>query len=147
MKRIIIQFIKKQTCASICCADKKGNPYCFSCFYAFNSDEGLLYYKSSSGTRHSELISENPSVAGTILPDKLNKLMIKGIQFEGVVLPDFNSLSKNAAAFFYTQHPMALAMPGEIWTIQINSIKFTDNSLGFGKKIAWVRKEEVVNAL
>ena len=65
MEEIIIQFIKKQTCASICCADKKGNPYCFSCFYAFNSDEGLLYYKSSSGTRHSELISENPSVAGT----------------------------------------------------------------------------------
>ena len=77
MKESIIQFIKKQTCASICCVDKNGSPYCFSCFYAFNSDEGLLYFKSSSGTRHSEIISENPCIAGTILPDRLNKLMVK----------------------------------------------------------------------
>ena len=146
MKECIIQFIKKQTCASICCVDKNGSPYCFSCFYAFNSDEGLLYFKSSSSARHSEIISENPCIAGTILPDRLNKLMIKGIQFEGIVLPGLDPMSKNAATFFYKQHPMALAMPGEIWIIQINSVKFTDNSLGFGKKISWVRKEEIIDA-
>jgi uncharacterized protein YhbP (UPF0306 family) len=30
-------------------------------------------------------------------------------------------------------------MPGEIWTIKINRIKYTDNTLGFGKKIIWER--------
>ncbi len=146
MKENIIQFIKKQTCASICCVDKNGNPYCFSCFYAFNSEEGLLYFKSSSGTRHSEIISENPIIAGTILPDKLNILLVKGIQFEGVVLPENHFLCKNASANYHKKYAIALAMQGEILTIQINSIKMTDNSMGFGKKITWLRNEEVVNA-
>jgi uncharacterized protein YhbP (UPF0306 family) len=146
MKENIIKFIKKQTCASICCVDKNGNPYCFSCFYAFNSDEGLLYFKSSSGTRHSEIISENPSIAGTILPDKLNVLLVKGIQFEGVVLSENHFLVRNASGNYHKKYPVALTMQGEILTIQINSIKMTDNSVGFGKKITWMRKEEVVNA-
>jgi hypothetical protein len=38
---------------------------------------------------------------------------------------------------------MALAMPGHIWTIQLTEIKMTDNTLGFGKKIAWSRSEMV----
>jgi uncharacterized protein YhbP (UPF0306 family) len=147
MKDCIIQFIKKQTCASICCVDKNGSPYCFSCFYAFNSDEGLLYFKSSPGSRHSEIISENPGIAGTILPDKLNILLVKGIQFEGVVLPENDFLCKNASVNYHKKYPVALAMQGETLTIQINSIKMTDSSMGFGKKIIWVRKEEVVNAL
>lgn len=136
----INEFIAKQTCGNLCCVDKQGNPYCFSFFYSFNSEKGLLHYKSSNDTRHSEIILSNPSVAGTILPDKLNMLQIKGIQFEGVILPNEHVLAKHASSHYHKKHPVALAMPGEIWTIQINNIKFTDNSLGFGKKILWGRE-------
>ena len=72
--------------------------------------------------------------------------MVKGIQFEGVVLTENHFWVKNAAGNYHKKYPVALAMQGEIRTIQINSIKMTDNSLGFGKKITWMRKEEVVNA-
>ncbi len=91
--------------------------------------------------RHSKMILINPAVAGTIMPDKLNKLHVKGIQFEGTVLPLEHPSSKNAAAFYYKKNPVAVAMPGEIWTIQINNIKFTDSRLGFGKKLTWSRVE------
>jgi uncharacterized protein YhbP (UPF0306 family) len=142
MKDIIINFIKKQTCASVCCSTKVDNhPYCFSCFYAFNSDEGLLYFKSSEEATHSKIISENQSVAGTILPDKLNAFQIKGIQFEGIILPDDDVYARGASAQYHQLHPMALAMPGHIWTIQLTEIKLTDNTLGFGKKITWSRSE------
>ncbi len=142
----IIKFIREQTCASVCCADHPGNPYCFSCVYAYDSDEKLLYYKSSSNTRHSEILLLHPAAAGTILPDKLNMLHIKGIQFEGIVLPADHPLTKNATARYYQKHPLALTQPGSIWTIQLNTIKFTDNSLGFGKKITWNRLEELIDA-
>ena len=142
----IVKFIREQTCASVCCADQHDGPYCFSCVYAFDSEEKFLYYKSSSGTRHSEILLLHPAVAGTILPDKLNMLHIKGIQFEGVVLPAGHPLAQHASALYYKKHPLALTQPGSIWTIQINTIKFTDNSLGFGKKITWDRQKEIIHS-
>ena len=33
----IIRFLQKQTCATISLVDEQGRPYCFNCFYAFNS--------------------------------------------------------------------------------------------------------------
>ncbi len=142
MTEKINEYIKQQSCANVCCIDDKGFPYCFSCFYAYNSNEGLLYYKSPVNTQHSKIISTNPLVAGTMLPDKLNKLQVKGMQFEGIVLPLDHPLTKNAAAHYYKKNPVAVAMPGEIWTIQINSLKLTDSSFGFGKKLAWHREKQ-----
>lgn len=139
MKEQIISFIKNQTSASICCLDDSGNPYCFSCFYYFNSDDFVLAYKSSKTSSHSVFLLKNPAVAGTILPDKLNKFLVKGIQFEGFLLEEQHIVSKRTARDYYRQNPLALAIPGEIWTISINNIKMTDSSLGFGKKMKWNR--------
>jgi uncharacterized protein YhbP (UPF0306 family) len=141
MEERINKFIKKQTCANICCVDEKRSPYCFSCFYSFNSEEGLIYFKSPLDTHHSKLIFANPNIAGTILPDKLNVLHVKGIQFVGVVLSPDHVLTENASSHYHKKYPFALAMPGEIWTVQVNYIKITDSKLGFGKKIVWQREE------
>lgn len=143
MNEKIIKFINSQTCASVCCVDEQGNPYCFSCFYAFSSDEGLLYFKSTSTARHSEILLKKGEIAGTILPDKLNILVVRGIQFEGIVLSENHPLTKKSSGFYHKKHPAALAMKGEIWTIQINSIKMTDSSMGFGKKINWNRADNL----
>jgi uncharacterized protein YhbP (UPF0306 family) len=48
--------------------------------------------------------------------------------------------SRDASSHYHKKYPFALAMPGEIWTVQINSIKMTDSKLGFGKKITWNRE-------
>lgn len=135
----IAAFLKEQTCATICCTDETGNPYCFSCFYAINFSEGLLYFKSALSTNHANMMQANPMIAGTVLPDTLSKLLIKGIQFKGDVLPAGHLLTKHAAVQYYKQHPLAIAVSGEIWTIRINYIKMTDSSLGFGKKTIWER--------
>jgi uncharacterized protein YhbP (UPF0306 family) len=133
-------FIKAQTAANVCCIDENGMPYCFSCFYAYNSKDHLLYYKSSRDTRHSILLMNNPLVAGTILPDKLQTLLVKGVQFEGVLLSEDDPLAQDAAAQYYLKNPMAVAISGLVWTIRIDNIKMTDSSLGFGKKIVWSRQ-------
>ncbi len=120
---------------------KYGKPYCFSCFYIFNAEHGLLYFKSSAKSKHCGLLENNPFVAGTILPDKLNVLMIKGIQFEGEVLPPNHFLVNEASSFYHKKNPAALAIPGDIWIVKIESIKMTDSTFGFGKKITWSRSE------
>lgn len=145
MNENIAKFLLQQTCASICCVDEKGKPYCFSCFYAFDKEEGLLYFKSSAESHHSGLMQNNSFIAGTVLPDKLNTILVKGLQFEGIVLDDSDPLTVHASIHYHKKHPIALAMPGTIWTVQLNSMKMTDSTKGFGKKFVWSRELEVLS--
>ncbi|GAB2817755.1 hypothetical protein [Ferruginibacter profundus] len=144
MNETIAGFLAKQTCATICSVGKDNKPWCFSCFYVCNPAEGLLYYKSAADTQHSLQIKNDPFVAGTVLPDKLNSLQIRGLQFEGLVVAPEDPVAENAAALYYKKNPLALAMPGEIWTVKLLHIKMTDSTLGIGKKIKWSREAELV---
>ena len=141
MNELISAFLHHQTCATICCLDEDGNPFCFTCFYAFNGTDGLLYFKSAAASYHTVLLGNNHLVAGTVLPDKLSKLVVKGIQFEGEVLKPDNPLSKQAYGYYHKKHPLALAMQGDIWVIQLNRIKMTDSTKAFAKKTVWRRGE------
>ena len=142
MNENIAGFLEQQTCASVCCIDDEGRPYCFTCYYAFNTKAGIMYFKSSANSHHAGLMKKNPFVAGTILPDKLNKIMIKGLQFEALVLDTQQPLVKRSLGIYLKKHPLALAIPGDIWALKINYIKMTDSALGFGKKIIWRREED-----
>jgi len=35
--------------------------------------------------------------------------------------------------------PVARMMPAPVWAIRLDELKFTDNTLGFGKKFIWHR--------
>ena len=141
MNETISRFLQQQTCATICCIDEQGSPYCFSCYYVFNPEKGLLYFKSSDDAHHSALLLNNPAVGGSILPDKLIRLISRGIQLEGEVLEQFHPLTKDASVVYHKKIPMALAIKGKVFTIRLNAIKMTDSQLGFGKKITWKRNE------
>lgn len=140
----IAKFLKYQTCASICCMDEAGRPWCFTCYYAFDADNMLLYYKSHAHTRHNDALLCNRSLAGTMLPDKLNKLMVQGVQFEGQLLDAEDPLAKHASAQYHARHPLAKTMPGTMYSIRIDYIKMTDSTLGFGKKLTWSRQPAAV---
>jgi uncharacterized protein YhbP (UPF0306 family) len=143
MNKDIIEFIKKQKTATVCTVDETGNPYCFSCFFALDADNAVLFYKTHGASRHASFMLKRKEVAGTILPDKLNPLIVKGIQFEGVVLSADHPLAVNASKTYHFRYPFALAMPGVMWTLQLHHIKMTDSSKGFGAKIEWEREAVV----
>jgi len=143
MDETIINFLQNQTVMTVCYADEDGNLFSFPCFYAFNSS-GLLYFKTSSSAHHALQLLNKPGTAGTILPDKLNVLALKGVQFQGEVLPADHPLMHNASRHYYQRFPLALVIPGEIYAIQLTEIKMTDGAKGFGKKITW-RKKELFN--
>ena len=140
MNEKIIQFAQKQKVTSLCCIDETGKPYCFNCFFSFDGEEGLLYFKSSSQSNHMKLMSVKPEVAGAILPDKLNVLAIKGIQYTGILLFSNEELAKTAAKHYHKKYPFALTIPGDVFAIQLIKIKMTDSSNVFGKKIEWERE-------
>lgn len=135
MDKRIIEFMDGQKVATICCIDKENKPYCFSCFYAFDEEAQMLYFKTSSNTYHAPLLVIRPTIAGTIQPDKLNPLAIKGIQFTGTVVH-----GDHASTVYHKKYPFALAMAGEVWAVDLHYIKMTDNTLSFGKKIIWEKE-------
>lgn len=145
MDEAIINFLDSQTVATICCSDEVGKPYCFPCFYCFNPEQGLLYIKTSPTAYHSQLFLQRSEVAGSVLPDKLNKLALKGIQWEGVVLSRENPLAEKAGKFYYRKYPFALVIPGEVYAIELTAIKLIDGAKGFGKKIMWRKAEAEAN--
>ena len=141
MHKDILAFIKKQTSATISCVDDNKQPYCFAVFYAWDASNNTLIYKSSPETNHSKILSHNSFVAGTVHPDKLNKLVVQGIQFEGVLLNKEDEGAKNAFGIYHKRHPLAIVKQGELWVIQVNHIKMTDSTKGFGTKLEWRRND------
>lgn len=135
----IIEFIDSQKNLSIgTCIDNI--PHCASCFYAYNKEGNYVVFKSDKKTTHISNALLNPRVAGSILPNVEKVGTIKGIQFTGIfILPDGN-LMQEAKSIYYTKYPFARAISGDVWVVEFLSIKMTDNTLGFGKKLIWEKK-------
>jgi len=134
-------FIKENKIASIACIDENNNPYCFNCFYVFDEMNFLLFFKSSLETYHSRSLSKRQNVAGSILPDKINLVALKGIQFTGTIITDNFPGNINPDSFFHKRLPLALVKPGHVWCIQLEMVKMTDNTNIFGKKLKWQKAE------
>lgn len=134
----IKEFIQKQKIATICCVDEQGNPYCFTCFYAFNLQHCLLIFKSSATSRHIKLLLERQQVSGTILSGKMSAFPVKGIQFSGALWEPTTHVL-DAAMEYYKKFPLALTLSGEIFLVKLEGIKMTNSQKILGKKIVWQR--------
>ena len=134
----ITGFINECKVATVACVDQQ-NPYCFNCYFSFIEDEGLLIYKSSFGTKHEEILKENKTVAGTIIPEQIDLSTLRGIQFQGRLPDETMQLTMKASSSYYLRFPFAMAFPGKLYVIQLDTIKLTDNSRGFGFKQHWSR--------
>jgi uncharacterized protein YhbP (UPF0306 family) len=139
--KAIETFIQSQTALSMA-TSTNDLPYCASCFYAYVVEKQALIFKSGKETQHIVAALHNKQVAGTILPDKLVTGSVKGIQFNGVFIEPEGAMLDEARKIYYQKYPFALAFSGELWMIELSSIKFTDNTLGFGKKLNWQRAVE-----
>ena len=129
-------FLDNQTVLNIATSiDDK--PYCASCFYVFNEKRKFLAFKSMKDSRHIKELLQQKNVAGTVLPNQLKLGTVKGIQFQGkLIFPD-QETSSSINGNYYSKFPYARAVPGDIWIIELDFIKMTDNQLGFGKKLVW----------
>ena len=133
----ITEFINSNKTATVCCTDGS-KPYCFSIFYSVLADEGCLVFKSAENTTHMQILAGNNLVAGTVIASEISMAKVEGIQFEGQII-DTNTKGNKAARSYYLRYPFAVAMPGNIWVIEINSIKYTRTTNGIPHKKKWHR--------
>jgi hypothetical protein len=114
-------------------------PYCANCFYVFDEDKKILIFLSDESTRHITEAIYNKNVAGTINTEVTTVAKIQGIQFTGEFIQPNEEEKKLFYESYYDKFPFARAKPSPIWGIQLHTIKMTDNTLGFGKKLKWNR--------
>ena len=132
----ILKFIKKHHVLNLATYANDEIWSC-SCFYAFDPKNMQLIITSDDNTKHAQHALINPKVSGTIVLETKIIGKIEGIQFTGKMLIPTDEQTINARKVYLKKFPFAVLMKTKLWTISLAHIKFTDNKLGFGKKIFW----------
>ena len=126
-------FLQKHHILSLASFDLDDLSAC-TLFYCYIPSENVFVFASDTKTQHAKNILKNPKVAGTVALETKRVGKIQGVQFRGECkLLEDKGLAKN----YYKAFPYALAMQPTLWSIEVKYFKFTDNTLGFGKKLIW----------
>ena len=112
-------------------------PWCANAFYVFDAEEEGFIITSEAKTHHAQLFLENPKVAGTVVLETEEVGKIRGLQFTGTVRCCDGGLFDRYRLKYLKRFPYAVFKGGEVWFIRLDSLKYTDNRLGFGKKLYW----------
>lgn len=132
----IAEFIESHTVLTL--ATSFGDePYCANLFYDFLPEEGCLIITSDKNTKHIRNISHNIFVAGSIVESCSQADEYKGIQFQGVISEPGSDLAQRARQHYWAKLPFTIGMNTTLWVIDLTLIKYSDSSMGFGKKLTW----------
>lgn len=126
----ISNFIKEHHVLTLATC-KDNIPYCASCFYAFSKEDFRFIIASDEATRHAKEAICNENVAGNITLETKEIGKIQGLQF----IAFMKRATMKEKALYLKTFPYAIALNPTLWSLHVKYIKFTDNTLGFGKKI------------
>lgn len=132
----VLEFIKEHHVMTICAANA-GDIWCANAFYHYCEEESLFIIASDTTTRHMTLALNGQKegiIAGSIVLETEAIGTIRGLQFKGVIRPVDEILSKYRLMYL-KRFPYAILKGGDLWIVQMKEAKFTDNRLGFGKKL------------
>jgi hypothetical protein len=137
----IISFIKKHHVLTLATAFEN-KPYSCSCFYFYNEDNNELIITSDKDTRHISEVMKQPNVSGAIALETSMVGKIQGIQFTGIMTELRGGDITKMKTAYIKRFPVAAFSELLLWRINIDFIKFTDNRLGFGKKMIWQQEKK-----
>lgn len=140
MQENIIKFLQRKHIVSLSVFSSQ-DMWSTICFYAFNPNNNSLLIRTSADTRHGIIMQQNPLITGTIIHDSATVAKLQGIQFVGTISELDGEAKKQGLNLYYECFPYARMIKSPLWQLQFNQIKFTDNTLGFGKKTVWQRDE------
>ena len=113
-------------------------PWCASAFYAYDKEQNKLIISSKHETKHATQASQNQNVACSIALETKIIGKLQGIQIAGTIELTQDSHDK---ATYLKRFPYAAPFLEPLWAIKIVHAKFTDNTLGFGKKLTFNASE------
>ena len=134
-RRIVKFFHKHHVLTIVTTVDNE--PWCANCFYVYLEEENALVFTSDPETRHGNEFLKNPKVAGSVVLETMIIGKIRGIQFQGLVSEPEGVQAVMAKNAYLKRFPVAMLMDTHLWLVSLTLIKFTDNRLGFGKKLIW----------
>jgi len=85
---------------------------------------------SDKKTTHMKHLSINPNCAGVIALETKDIGKIIGLQFKATI----KKATIKEKSLYLKTYPFALALNPTLWSLHVEYIKFTNNSLGFGSK-------------
>ncbi|EAN9364609.1 hypothetical protein EP583_09670 [Salmonella enterica] len=128
------------------CVYHEGELWCANAFYLFDAQNVALYLLTDDKTRHAQMSGACAPVAGTVNGQPKTVARIRGVQFKGEIRRLEGQESDAARKAYLRRFPVARVLPAPVWEIRLDEIKFTDNTLGFGKKLHWLRDSRAQQA-
>lgn len=124
------------------CVQEEGEMWCANAFYVYDPERVAFYVLSEDKTRHAQMTGLQAKVAGTVNGQPKTVALIRGVQFAGEIRRLDGEESDAQRKRYLRRFPVARAMSAPVWEIRLDELKFTDNTLGFGKKFYWLRAEQ-----
>lgn len=131
----IVSFIARHHVLTLATATSEGMPYCAACFYAYDKARNVIVFTSDDNTTHAQQMVANCSVACAINLETRVVGKVQGLQICGTVRRG----AEEDKMVYIKRFPYAAVAPLNIWVVEPNFMKLTDNTLGFGKKLIWNR--------
>jgi len=134
----IVRFIDEHHVLTLCTSVNE-DIWSSHCFYVFLPQHKCFIFSSDSKTKHIRQICHNSFVAASILLESSMVGVLRGLQIQGSVFQLLPSIAKEAERAYCKRFPVANLMDLHLWQLDVTYLKFTDNRLGFGKKLIWAR--------
>ena len=130
-------FLAEHLVLTLATATPCGEPYCCNAFYAYDKASGAFIFTTDLSTHHGKMMAENERVAASLLLETRTVGKIQGLQITGKVKPAIDGDKMR----YIKDFPYAVVADLSLWRLEAEMMKFTDNRLGFGKKLIWQRSE------
>ena len=114
--------------------------WCANAFYYYDPERVAFYVMSEDKTRHAQMTGQQAKVAGTVNGQPKTVALIRGVQFKGKIRRLAGEEEAAMRKRYVSRFPVARMLSAPVWEIRPDEIKFTDNTLGFGKKLHWLRE-------
>ena len=131
----IVSFIARHHVLTLATATSEGMPYCAACFYAYDKARNVIVFTSDDNTTHAQQMAANSRVACAINLETRVVGKVQGLQICGTVRRG----AEEDKMVYIKRFPYAAVAPLNIWVVEPDFMKLTDNTLGFGKKLIWNR--------
>ncbi|HAT1571167.1 TPA: YhbP family protein [Kluyvera cryocrescens] len=134
----ISRWLAKQHVVSWCVANE-GELWCANAFYVYDPQRVAFYLLSEETTRHGQMTGKQAPVAGTVNGQPKTVALIRGVQFKGEIRLLEGDEAAEKRALYVRRFQVARVLSTPVWELRLDELKFTDNTLGFGKKLHWLR--------
>lgn len=133
----IEKFIAKHHVLTLATATEDGEPYCCNCFFAYDKASAAFIFTTDPATHHGQMMQTNSRVAASVVLETRTVGKVQGLQITGQVLPAI----EGDRMCYIKAFPYAAVAELNLWRLEADFMKLTDNTLGFGKKLVWHKQE------